>query len=377
MSSIRHIDAFKGQHPRFFNQNVDSLQKDLQKYVKMMGKRLKKRNNIEHYTYNLQEAGTDEVYVYGRIYAGFQDDDPTEKLTEKNAEIHFISKFENVPYLKIDYQKDVIDGLFRGQIIAARGTVDTNVFHASQIFTDCRTSNPTILTDDFNARIIAVSGPYDFDTFEPLDELNAKIKSYKPDLVIFFGPFASQTCKQLTSKDCKYTAQELTEEVMNHLGNGIDDAIFIPSSTDLLSIPTIPRPIFPYNSDQILSSDPTFITVKGDLEITATANDLQMLIGQQYNGHGSKREEIPKQIAHQCSACPAMDSTVQIQYLSSLVPESTPHIFLSSTIFFDLISNIDGTNVIYVRQYIKSLSFTVINVKGNEITAEVKKDFNQ
>lgn len=374
MFSVLFEDGFGGQHPRFFDQNIDSLQKDLQNYVEMMGERLKERNKINEYTYNLLEAGTDQVYVYGRIYAGFQEDDPTEKLTDKNAEIQFVPKFDQVHKLKFEYQEGVIPGLFRGQIIAAQGIIEANVFYASKIFTDCRKEDPAPLPEDFSARIIAVSGPYESDSFDSIDNLNERIRNCHPDLVIFFGPFASKTSKILTSADCKFTYKEYTEEVINRLGKDIDHTIFIPSSTDAYAVPTIPRPMLQLNTDQSLMADPTFITLKHDLQITATANDLQMLIGQQYNGPGSsRRDEIPKQIAHQCSTCPVMDSSIQIQYLKSLVPKSTPHIFLVSTRILSRIhKNIDGTHVIYVKQESKPFNFTVIDINGNEIIAEDK-----
>lgn len=375
MSIITHKDAFNKINPKFFDQNIDSLQKDLQSYVEMMGERLKIRNNIEEYTYDLNEVGTNEVCVYGRIYAGFREDDPTEKLTDKNAEIQFVPKFEfdQVHKLKFEYQEGTISGLFRGQIIAAKGIINTNVFCASQIFTDCRTEDPEPLPNDFQARIIAVSGPYESESFDLIDNLNERIRSHNPDLVIFFGPFASKTSSLFSSADCKYTYKEYTEEVMRHLGKDIEDSIFIPSNADAFSIPTVPRKFLELHINQTYSADPTFITLKNKLEITATANDLQFLIGQQYNGSGlSRREEIPKQIAHQCSACPVMDSSIQNQYLKSLVPTDTPHIFLISTRIFSLHKDIDGTHVIYIKQENKSFNYTVIDIKGNEIKSEVQ-----
>ena len=376
MISVLFDDAFKGQQPRFYDQNIANLQNDLQKYVEMMGERLKKRYEIDHYTYKLLEAGADQVYVYGRIYTGFQEDDQDEKLTEKNVEIQFVPEFD-IHKLKFEYQKDVIPGLFRGQIIAACGVVDTKVFHASQIFTDCRISDPTTLPENFHARIIAASGPYESGSFDLCEELNEKIKSYNPDLVIFFGPFATEKSKMLNSTEYDFTALELTEEIINRLGKDIDNAAFIPSKDDLLSVPKIPRPSLPVNTDHFLQSDPTFITFQHALQIAATANDIQMLISQQYTGPGqTRRTEIPKQIAHQCGACPVMDVHLQNKYLSTLVPDFTPHIFLVSTkIFSKLDLNVDGTHVIYVKQEGKKLNFTVINVNENEITSEDKTDF--
>ena len=372
------IDAFEGKNPRFFNHNIDSLQSELQTYVKMMGKRLKIRNHIDKYTYDLLEPRTEQVYVYGRIYAGYQDEDQTERLTLKNAEIHFHPKFQ-VPFLKFDFPNGVEPGIFRGEIIAALGTVDAQSFHASKIYTDCRIDNATQLPDELSSRVISASGPYVTDNFELCEELNANIRSYKPDLVIFFGPFAPSNCKLLTATDCEYTAQELTEKVVSLITKDIPNSIVIPAPNDALAVPVIPRPALNLKINANSLGDPTFIKLKDCLNVMAIANDLQQLIGQQYDGPGSKRDEVPKLIAHQCSACPSIDPSVQIQYLQNLVPKETPHLIVVSSKFFNIHNNYDGTNVVYVKQDLreKALSFVIIDIDGNEMKSKVTNEYSK
>lgn len=378
---ITTTDAFRGEWPKYFNQNIDSLQKKLQNYVKLMGERLRQRNNIPEYTYDLLNAGTGQVFIYGRIYARFQEDDPDETLTDKNAEIQLHPDFQDIQCLKLDYKDKVnIPGLFKGQIIAAQGIFDTDVFHATQIFTDCRTSPPSPLSDDFKTRIIAVNGPYVKESFEECQKLNEAIRSYDPEIVIFMGPFARKDCKLLHCENCEWTAVDLTTRVISILGETIENPIFIPAIDDCLAIPTIPRPPLQINTPHILLGDPVFITIQHEMRIMATANDLQRMIAKQYNGAGNtRRKEIPRQIALQASACPVMDPAVQYQYLSSLIPDGdSPHLMITSTVFFDLNEDVDGTKVVLVRHNPGAvLTFTVIDVNGNHYSIEVKNGFNQ
>ena len=63
--SVLVTDAFGDQTPRFFNQNIDSLQLDLQAYVDAMGARLRHANHIEdEYQYELDNAGTAWVWFH-------------------------------------------------------------------------------------------------------------------------------------------------------------------------------------------------------------------------------------------------------------------------------------------------------------------------
>ena len=108
--SIIVSDAFGDQIPRFFNQNVDYLQSELQTYVDLMGERLREANHLEEdYHYNLEEPGTSEILVYGRIYAGYDEDDRSERFNLAHAEIHFTPKFTlERKFLKFDIPKERI-----------------------------------------------------------------------------------------------------------------------------------------------------------------------------------------------------------------------------------------------------------------------------
>ncbi|KAH0793117.1 DNA polymerase alpha subunit B [Histomonas meleagridis] len=367
------------QHGRFFNHDIDSLQLELQNYVRNVGERIKKANNIEEeWTYDLERAEINNVLVYGRMYSGFQEDDPSEHFNLSNAQIHFTPDF-NIPFLKFTLPNGVEPGLFRGQIIAAEGTINSDEFIPSKIYTDARPNKPNAFQEDLKTKLIVATGPYFTDNLETVAELNAKIKSYSPDFVIFLGPFVQPNNVLLMSPNCEYTAFELTQLVLDKLSEGIEDSVFIPSTEDALALPVIPHPKFAqYNGRANVFGDPCFVTLMDQINVLATANDIPLSINQNYSGEGeSRRINVARQIAYQNSACPAMSPNLQIQYISKLVPENPPNIILTGTHLFNLHECFDGTNVIYVSQYIKNNAIAVIDVNGNNITTRFTSEFNK
>ena len=379
--SVLVTDAFGDQTPRFFNHNIDSLQLDLQAYVDAMGARLRHANHIEdEYQYDLDNAGMSDVLVYGRLYAGYEEDDTTERFSLKRAEIHFTPKF-SVPFLKFDAANAEIGGLFRGQIVAARGFVDPRGFHASKIYTDMRDGPAPPLDTGFRARIAVVAGPYLNDSLETVGALNRRLREEVcPDYTIFFGPFVHETCPLLTGADCQFTAGELTKAVLDTLTEGLRCAT-IASVDDALALPVMPHPALDlYEGKALVKGDPCFISVGGEMQVLATAYEMSFAILGQFDGTGDRMQEIFTQMVHQCSACPVSDPVVQTQYISSLVPPKTPHLICCPTRIAlpdprKHEASIDGTTIVLVPKYVNKdtvRGFAVVAASDGAIQVEWK-----
>lgn len=374
-------DAFHEKTPRFFNQNINNLQMELRNYVDMMGERLKAANSLEDYHYNLEDPGTSEILVYGRLYSAYQEDDPDESFLLTNAEIHFTKQFsESVPFLRFEVEEAELarlGGLFRGQIIAARGFADSRTFHASKIFTDARPAVPVPIADDFQAKIAIVAGPYVDENLDRVGELNYKLqKEVCPDYTIFIGPFAQESCKLLNSADCQFTAAELTETVINNLTEGLR-CVVVTSIEDELDIPVMPHPpVMMYHGMALVKGDPCFVTLGGHFEIMATSYDMFSGIMKNYAGHNEARRDVAmRQIAHQNSACPVMEASVQLQYISSLAPERPPHVICSPSAFrmAPLHAQEGATHVISVPKNTRGGEFVLVHVNGQNIEVFLQK----
>lgn len=373
-------DVFNQIHGRFFDQDIKSLQAKLQMHVQEVSENIKKANNIkDDWTFDLENSDIQNVLVYGRIYSGYQEDNPTEHFDISNAFLHFTSDF-NLDYIQIIVQNnDICPGLFKGQIVVVRGTINNGCLLPVNVYTDSRCEIPNKFNDDLQCKVVVAAGPYFTDNLEKVVELNSKIKSYKPDLIILLGPFVTSDSSLLMKQDCQYTAVELTQKVIDLLIDGCENKlILIPSIDDAIALPVLPHPaISQYKGKGNVYGDPAFIKLKDQVEILATAYDIPFAINQNYDGDRTlRRINVARQIAHQNSACPAMTPDVQIQYLSSLVPKVTPNIILTGTRLFSLHETFEGTNVIYVLQYIRSGILTVIDINGNEVKSTFTSEFN-
>lgn len=373
--SVYLLDAFGDQTPRFFNQNIDSLQLDLQTYVDAMGERLKQANHFtDEYTFDLDEHGTSEILIYGRMYSGYEEDDTSERFSLQRAEIHFTPRF-SLPFLKFHSENAPIEGLFRGQIIAARGFVDTRGFHASQVYTDTRAEPAPPLPSDLSARIAIISGPYVHDSLDSVAALNQRLKNeILPDYTIFFGPFAHTTCPLLNGSDCQFTAGELTKNVIDQLTDGLQ-CVAIPSTEDELALPIMPHPPLDlYRGRASVKGDPCFLKFGGEMRVLATAYEISFAILSQFDGPSKDRmQECIKQVVHQGTACPVLDPSVQVQYLSAMVPPGTPHLICCPTRMRQMTQTIDGTTVVLVPKYMANgtvRGFAVVNVRDNSIEVE-------
>lgn len=370
-------DAFRGKAARFFSQNIDELQRELQAYLRVVGEQLRVANAIPEYHHDLTSGGTQEVFVYGRIYASYQEDDPAERGLLKAAEIQFVPEFY-IPRLHLDIQPDIIPGIFRGQIIAARGIVDAHAFHATKLFTDTRSEPPEPLPPDFSGQIIFATGPYVTTDFERLRTLNAALRPYRGATIVLFGPFAPCDSEILMRVDTDWTARELMHEVIALLTDGIDqtNVIVIPSIDDALAMPFMPHPELPTMSRVQSKGDPCFISIGSTLRILATAFDIQFSVAGHYDGPTrTKTQEIVRQIAHQNSACPAMDPAVQVRYIAALAPPWCPHLIVSPTKLAGQIADVDGTKVVFLekpRKLDKLHPFALVDIRSGQLTVNTR-----
>lgn len=361
-------DAFGTQKPRYFHQNISTQQQELQQYVHRMGEKLRVANHFaEEYTYKLSESQFSDALVYGRLYS-IQQENNAERISYDNCEIHFHPDFD-IHHLKFDAPETVMSGMFKGQVIAAKGKIEKDVFHAIEVYTDCRDVPVNEIPNDLEMKIVVVSGPYFTNDLNVLDELNQHLKQIQCSKVIFLGPFVLANCPLLNGADVQYTPVELQNLVLAKLTDGIEHPFIIGSVDDQTTIPFIPHPpLNNYQGPAFNCSDPIFLTYKGQINMVVTAFDVPRTVSSNYEGPQSlRREGVANAIANQCCACPVMDQYVQTHYLPNLIPEFSPNIFISATKLFSASFVFDNTNVVYVSPYNRKKEYTFINIQDSKV----------
>lgn len=317
---------------QYFDSTITDEQKILVNYVKKVGQSIREKNNIkEDYTYDFEAAGNDELFIFGRLYMKIENEGEKEKFTLDKAQIHLVPGFSRKV---VDFTADAEKfSFFRGEIIAAKGKLEQNVFRAEKVFTDCRTQIPAPISGDFNTNVLFVRGPYFKTSLDEASGVNESVLQAKPDLVVYLGPFMSDKASFLVGKEATMTAETAYKELFKRLSDGLDNCIFVSNLEDALSIPVFPtRPMIPGSSNYQVVGDPTLIQF-GQAHFFITSVDVFKAMASQWDGNKKNRpQQFLKSLIVHNTICPVNSAFVQADHIETLVPQVAPHFIITPSI---------------------------------------------
>ena len=318
-----------------FDKGIIDEQKILINYVTKIGENIRQHNNItSNYTYNLENTGDEDVFLFGRLYAKNEGDGQREKFTLQNAQIQLTPKFSR-KILEFSATDDQ-GYFFRGQIIAARGRIEQGRFRPTKIYVDSRISHPQPITSIPTTKILFVNGPYFKTSFDEVSEINQQVCNIGADLVVYLGPFIPEDSPLLIGPQTTLTAEDAMKLVFDKLSQGLNEVFFVSNLKDCISVPVYPVP--PMAEDGLnyqVVGDPVFFEC-GAAGFFVTSLDVFFTMSQQSAGLTTGRPlQILKSLICQHSMCPVNAAIVQIDHIESICPITEPHFYVSPSLAGD------------------------------------------
>ena len=335
LSMARLIIRQKQDNVYLFDKGIIDEQKILINYVSKVGENIRKHNNItQNYTYNLENTGDEDVFLFGRLYAKNEGDGQRESFTLQNAQIQLIPKFSRKT---LEFSATDDQGyFFRGQIIAARGRIEQGRFRPTKIYVDSRVSHPQEMTSIVPTKVLFVNGPYFKTSFDEVSEINEQVSAIGADLVVYLGPFIPEDSPLLIGPQTTLTAEDAMKLVFDKLSNGLREVIFVSNIKDCISVPVVPVP--PMAEDGLnyqVVGDPVFFEC-GPAGFFVTSLDIFFTMSQQSAGITKGRPlQILKSLICQHSICPVNAAIVQVDHIDAVCPVTEPHFYVSPSLAGD------------------------------------------
>ena len=320
-----------------FDKGIIDEQKILINYVTTVGENIRQHNHIkENFTYNMDETGEDEVFLFGRLYAKNDGDGQKEKFSLSNAQIQLPPKFSRKV---LEFSVTPEQGyFFRGQILAAKGKIEQGRFRPTKIYTDSRVSIPDPIKTIANGslKLLFVAGPYVKSSFDELTAIHEEVLKQSPDCVIYLGPFLKDDSPLLIGPQTTMTAEDAMTYIFKTLSEGLPKCYFVLNIDDCISVPLYPVPQVAIDgANYQVTGDPLFIEI-GQVRFFVTSLDIFLTMSQQSDGIKANRPSlILKSVITQRSMCPVSAAIVQLQHINSITPVCEPHFYVSPSVSGD------------------------------------------